>query len=335
MGAFSYKCFLKIKLRGAFRMKKTLKKISAASLVVILSITLAACGGGNKTAATSESEVAVESTVETVEGSSEESSEIVEERKLTVEELLDIYNGPGDLAGSAFEAAIKKRDMGEIVQSISTEDVISVVVEENSIEDQVRGLDIRVIDENMSLLYWYFYRDDYFFGSILEQYKVDVGKVNATAGSFDVLEQKATEIGNFLDYWDYTVGENVRPGKMRGGMSPFARIFEHDSSSTSAYARLLVAYKGLVERLYNDGNTPPNILIQDDDVKISTFKDYITIDQHNRIVKNSAGQVIATGATIESEPRKEFNAFVFDNESQVQIVIDALEGLYPETEPLF
>ena len=43
MGAFSYKCFLKIKLRGAFRMKKTLKKISAASLVVILSITLVAC----------------------------------------------------------------------------------------------------------------------------------------------------------------------------------------------------------------------------------------------------------------------------------------------------
>lgn len=58
-------------------MKKTLKKISVASLVAFLSVTLVACGSGNETAATSESEVAVESTVEMGEEVSEETHEVV------------------------------------------------------------------------------------------------------------------------------------------------------------------------------------------------------------------------------------------------------------------
>lgn len=335
MGAFSYKCFLKIKLRGGFRMKKTLKKISAASLVVILSITLVACGSGNKTAATSESEVAVESTVEMGEEVSEETHEVVEEDGPTVAELLSTYNGPGDLAGSAFEAAIHARGLGDIIRSVSTKDVISVKTEDRSIKGQDIMFEIRVIDERMTLRFDYGISDEYFLGAFLETYTLDVGKVNVTPGSFDVIDQKKEEIGEFLDYWMYIVDDNLRPGKMRGGMSPFARVFEHDSSSVSAYARLLLAYKDLVGRLYDDGARYPTVYTEDNIVTMWTDYGTLTFDKHNRTVANSQGQIIATGATLENEPRKEFNAIPFDDDAQVEIVVDAIKNLYPQADPLF
>ena len=335
MGAFSYKCFLKIKLRGAFRMKKTLKKISAASLVVILSITLVACGSGNKTAATSESEVAVESTVEMGEEVSEETHEVVEEDGPTVAELLSTYNGPGDLAGSSFEAAIHARGLGDIIRSVSTKDVISVKTEDRSIKGQDIMFEIRVIDERMTLRFDYGISDEYFLGAFLETYTLDVGKVNVTPGSFDVIDQKKEEIGEFLDYWMYIVDDNLRPGKMRGGMSPFARVFEHDSSSVSAHARLLLAYKDLVGRLYDDGARYPTVYTEDNIVTMWTDYGTLTFDKHHRTVANSQGQIIATGATLENEPRKEFNAIPFDDDAQVEIVVDAIKNLYPQAEPLF
>jgi hypothetical protein len=45
--------------------------------------------------------------------------------------------------------------------------------------------------------------------------------------------------------------------------------------------------------------------------------------------------VIATGATLENEPRKRFDAFVFDDETQLQIVVEAIKNLLPEPELLF
>ena len=316
-------------------MKKTLKKISAASLVVILSITLVACGSGNKTAATSESEVAVESTVEMGEEVSEETHEVVEEDGPTVAELLSTYNGPGDLAGSAFEAAIHARGLGDIIRSVSTKDVISVKTEDRSIKGQDIMFEIRVIDERMTLRFDYGISDEYFLGAFLETYTLDVGKVNVTPGSFDVIDQKKEEIGEFLDYWMYIVDDNLRPGKMRGGMSPFARVFEHDSSSVSAYARLLLAYKDLVGRLYDDGARYPTVYTEDNIVTMWTDYGTLTFDKHNRTVANSQGQIIATGATLENEPRKEFNAIPFDDDAQVEIVVDAIKNLYPQADPLF
>ena len=118
-------------------------------------------------------------------------------------------------------------------------------------------------------------------------------------------------------------------------MSPFARVFEHDSSSVSAYARLLLAYKDLVGRLYDDGARYPTVYTEDNIVTMWTDYGTLTFDKHNRTVANSQGQIIATGATLENEPRKEFNAIPFDDDAQVEIVVDAIKNLYPQADPLF
>lgn len=195
--------------------------------------------------------------------------------------------------------------------------------------------EIRVIDKKMTLRFDYGIFDEYFLGAFLETYTLDVGKVNVTPGSFDVIDQKKEEIGEFLDYWMYIVDDNLRPGKMRGGMSPFARVFEYDSSSVSAHARLLLAYKDLVGRLYDDGARYPTVYTEDNIVTMWTDYGTLTFDKHHRTVANSQGQIIATGATLENEPRKEFNAIPFDDDAQVEIVVDAIKNLYPQAEPLF
>ncbi len=315
-------------------MKKTLlKKLDIAVLLASMIIALAACGGGSKTVATSESESVAETTVVETE---EESEEIVEPDGPTVDELLSTYNGPGDLAGSPFEAAIQTRNLGKITRAISTKDVVSVQTEARA-EDgwQETVFEIRVVDENMTLRFRYFQYEEFLMGGIVEEQVMDIGKVNVTAGSFDVLEQKAEEIGNFMDHWAYNPnGTDEQLGHTMGVFSPFARVFDH-SVSAETYVKLIQAYKALVKRLYDNSETPPTIHTIGDMVEIRTDYGSLTIDKHNRTVKNSGGQVIAIGASLESEPRKQFNAVVFDDDAQVQIVAEAIQDLYPEVEPLF
>ncbi|MBS7346287.1 MAG: hypothetical protein KIG14_01060, partial [Candidatus Sacchiramonaceae bacterium] len=175
-------------------MKKTLKKISAASLVAFLFITLVACGGGNNTAATSESEATIESTVETVEESSEE----VEEHEPTVDELRSTFNGPGELAGSPFEIAMENRGMGNITQSISTKDIISVTAEGNTSLGGIRTVVITVVDEQMEIRYSYLLDDVATIGAVVEAHTENLGKVSVSPGSFDAIDQKKDEIARFI-----------------------------------------------------------------------------------------------------------------------------------------
>ena len=318
-------------------MKKTLlKEIIATMLLVFAVVGLAACGDENEAISTSESndtqltiKAAETATVETVEESSESKySDSV------LEELLTNFNGPGDLAGSPFEASIKARNLGEITQSISTKDVIRVRVEDRSPSGGERSIFIiEVVNEVMTIDFSYLIRADGVSGTFLEFHTLDVGKVKAVPGKFDVIDQKKEAIGQFLDQWSYSMDDTLGLGRSRDGMSPFARVFDH--KSTEDYVKLVGAWKDLVHRSYKVGDESPIVTIEDDTVRIETEHDSILIDKYHRNVKDSEGRVIATGATLENEPRKRFDAFVFDDETQLQIVVEAIKNLLPEPELLF
>lgn len=316
-------------------MKKTLKKISAASLVAFLFITLVACGGGNNTAATSESEATIESTVETVEESSEE----VEEHEPTVDELRSTFNGPGELAGSPFEIAMENRGMGNITQSISTKDIISVTAEGNTSLGGIRTVVITVVDEQMEIRYSYLLDDVATIGAVVEAHTENLGKVSVSPGSFDAIDQKKDEIARFIDYWNYDNSKQANPldfAHTENETGPWFRTVEFPGVDRNGPGNDIVNAYLMLQRSFHEKGEYGAIMFLDDDVAtVTTNYGVLTFDKHNRIVKNTDGQVIATGAPLERVGRLEFNTIPFDDAAEVQKVIDAMFDLHPQTKALF
>lgn len=326
MGAFSYKCFLKIKLRGAFKMKKTLKKISAASLVAFLFITLVACGGGNKTAATSESEATIESTVETIEGSSEEVSETVE----STEEPDDIYqvDGPGVLAGSEFERALNKYDL--FITKIERSDKFIYLEARRELESlggsEILTIDISDEDMTVALTTLYYTRDT---GSVEEFRSSHLGHVKVGDTDYwGFLEEKASGIGAVINKWRYDgIGEYSldanRTGYLQNGQSILYRtLIDYQVRDNITYLNQIIGESLIIKA----------VSIDDTRNELQLYTDmggFVIFDIITGEVRDGDNNHIAFGYR-DAGPLG-FDVLRFDS-VEMDKVIESIEALGPEPE---